>query len=142
TLVSLWARSYERLQLGAVSGRVRGQGVCGTVLRRCALCRGSLGQGGPAWLPRPPLAPRPAAFTGSSAPPKRPPIHSQRSHPRMQDSPFMAWIQETTFLGVPLWSLLVASAAAVATYVAILVVLSLLTGRAKRWASQSDSGMA
>jgi small-conductance mechanosensitive channel len=60
----------------------------------------------------------------------------------MQDSPFMAWIQETTFLGVPLWSLLVAGAAAVATYVAILVVLALLTGRAKRWASQSESGMA
>jgi small-conductance mechanosensitive channel len=60
----------------------------------------------------------------------------------MQESTFMAWIQETTVLGVPLWSLMVASAAAVATYVGILIVLGLLTGRAKNWASQSQSGVA
>ena len=60
----------------------------------------------------------------------------------MQDSTFMAWIQETTVLGIPLWSLLVACAAAVATYLAILVALRLLTGRARAWASQSESGVA
>ena len=60
----------------------------------------------------------------------------------MQDSTFMTWIQETTVLGVPLWSLMVASAAAVATYVGILIVLALLTGRARNWASQSQSGVA
>ena len=60
----------------------------------------------------------------------------------MPDSTFMAWIQETTILGIPLWSLLVASAAAVATYVGIQIVLALLTGRARSWASQSQSGVA
>ena len=57
-------------------------------------------------------------------------------------SPFMAWIQETTFAGVPLWSLLIAVAAAAATYIGIRVVLAVLTGRAKSWASQAHSGVA
>ena len=60
----------------------------------------------------------------------------------MQDTPFMAWIQETSILGIPLWSLLIASAAAVASYVAILAVLGLLTGRARAWAGHSPSGVA
>lgn len=60
----------------------------------------------------------------------------------MQDSAFMDWIQNTTFLGIPLWSLLVALAAAVATYTAIRVVLGLLTRRAKGWAGASHSGVA
>ena len=60
----------------------------------------------------------------------------------MQPSPFLTWIQETTFAGVPLWSLLVAVGAAAATYVAILVALYLLTRQAKVWAAQSESGMA
>ena len=60
----------------------------------------------------------------------------------MPPSMFFTWVQETTFAGVPLWSLCVALAAAVATYAAILVVLHLLTRRAKVWATQSHSGMA
>ena len=60
----------------------------------------------------------------------------------MQPSTFMTWVQETTFAGVPLWSLCVALAATTATYAAILVVLHLLTRRAKVWATQSHSGMA
>ncbi len=60
----------------------------------------------------------------------------------MQPSPFLTWIQETTFAGVPLWSLLVAVGAAAATYVAILVALYLLTRQARVWAAQSESGMA
>ena len=57
----------------------------------------------------------------------------------MPPSTFFTWVQETTFVGVPLWSLCVALAAAVATYAAILVVLHLLTRRAKVWATQSRS---
>lgn len=60
----------------------------------------------------------------------------------MPPSTFFTWVQETTFAGVPLWSLCVALAAAVATYAAILVVLHLLTRRAKGWATQSHSGVA
>lgn len=60
----------------------------------------------------------------------------------MPPSMFFTWVQETTFAGVPLWSLCVALAAAVATYAAILVMLHLLTRRAKGWATQSHSGMA
>lgn len=60
----------------------------------------------------------------------------------MLPSTFFTWVQETTFAGVPLWSLCVALAAAVATYATILVVLHLLTRRAKGWATQSHSGMA
>ena len=68
-------------------------------------------------------------------------IYEEES-PRMQSSPFLTWVQETAFAGVPLWSLLVAMAAATATYVAILVALYLLTRRTKVWTTQSDSGMA
>ena len=57
----------------------------------------------------------------------------------MQNSPFMTWIQDTTVIGIPLWNLLVALAAAVATYVAILVVLRLLTRRAMGWEAQAHS---
>ena len=60
----------------------------------------------------------------------------------MQPSTFLTWVQETTFAGIPLWSLLVAIASATATYVAILVALYLITRRAKAWATQSQSGMA
>ena len=60
----------------------------------------------------------------------------------MPPSTFFTWVKETTFADVPLWSLCVALAAAVATYAAILVVLHLLTRRAKGWATQSHSGMA
>ena len=45
----------------------------------------------------------------------------------MPPSTFFTWVQETTFAGVPLWSLCVALAAAVATYAAILVVQQLCT---------------
>ncbi len=60
----------------------------------------------------------------------------------MQPSTFLTWVQETTFAGIPLWSLLVAIASATATYVAILVALYLITRRAKAWATHSQSGMA
>ena len=58
----------------------------------------------------------------------------------MPPSAFLSWVQETTFAGVPLWSLLIAVLAGVATYLGILLALSLLTGRARAWASQSHSG--
>lgn len=60
----------------------------------------------------------------------------------MQDSAFMVWIQETTFIGIPLWSLLIALAAAVATYLGIRAVLRVLRHRTKAWAVQSNSAMA
>lgn len=60
----------------------------------------------------------------------------------MQQPLFITWIQETTFAGVPLWSLLVALTAAAVTYVAILTALHLLTGRAKSWATHSGSAAA
>ena len=60
----------------------------------------------------------------------------------MPPSAFLSWVQETTFAGVPLWSLLIAVLAGVATYLGILLALSLLTGRARAWASQSHSGVA
>ncbi|WP_298212082.1 mechanosensitive ion channel family protein [Acidovorax sp.] len=60
----------------------------------------------------------------------------------MQLSTFLSWVQETTIASVPLWSVLVALAAASATYAAILGVLHLLTSRTKGWAAQSQSGMA
>lgn len=60
----------------------------------------------------------------------------------MQPSTFLIWVQETTFAGIPLWSLLVALAAMTATYTVILAVLHLVTGRAKVWATQSDSAAA
>ncbi|MCW8177537.1 mechanosensitive ion channel family protein [Verminephrobacter aporrectodeae] len=60
----------------------------------------------------------------------------------MQYSAFLSWVRETSFAGVPLWSLLVALAAAAATYAGILVALRLLTGRAKLWVAASDSAAA
>jgi len=60
----------------------------------------------------------------------------------MQQPLFITWIQETTFAGVPLWSLLVALTAAAVTYVAILTALHLLTGRARSWATHSGSAAA
>ncbi|MBV7431410.1 MULTISPECIES: mechanosensitive ion channel family protein [unclassified Acidovorax] len=60
----------------------------------------------------------------------------------MPPSTFSTWIRETTFVGVPLWSLMVALAAAATTYVGILLVLHLLTGRARVWATQSGSAAA
>ena len=53
----------------------------------------------------------------------------------MPPSAFLSWVQETTFAGVPLGSLLIAVLAGVATYLGILLALSLLTGRARAWAS-------
>ena len=60
----------------------------------------------------------------------------------MQDFAFMTWVQETTFLGIPLWSLILALAAAATTYVVIQVVLHLLTRRAETWAAQSSNATA
>ena len=60
----------------------------------------------------------------------------------MHPSPFLTWVQETTFAGIPLWSLCVALAATATTYAAILAVLHLATRRARVWATQSHSGMA
>lgn len=60
----------------------------------------------------------------------------------MQQPLFITWVQQTTFAGVPLWSLLVALTAAAVTYVAILTALHLLTGRAKSWATHSGSAAA
>lgn len=60
----------------------------------------------------------------------------------MQESAFMDWIQTTTVVGIPLWNLLMALAAAAATYAGVRGVLALLTRRARRWAGQSHSGVA
>lgn len=60
----------------------------------------------------------------------------------MQPSLFITWVQDTTFAGVPLWSLLVALTAAAVTYAAISAALHLLTGRAKGWATRSGSAAA
>ncbi len=60
----------------------------------------------------------------------------------MPPSAFLSWVQETTFAGVPLWSLMIAVLTAVATYGAILLALRLFTSRARAWASQSQSGVA
>lgn len=60
----------------------------------------------------------------------------------MQYSAFLTWVRETSFAGVPLWSLLLALAAIVVSYAAILLLLRLLTGRAKAWLARSDSAAA
>jgi small-conductance mechanosensitive channel len=60
----------------------------------------------------------------------------------MPPSAFLSWVRETTFAGVPLWSLMIAVFAALATYAAILLALRLLTGRARAWAGQTHSGVA
>src|SRR5574343_1201495 len=60
----------------------------------------------------------------------------------MISSPFMDWIQEITFAGVPLWSLLVAATVAVVIFLAIMTLLHLLTGRARSWATQTQSVVA
>lgn len=60
----------------------------------------------------------------------------------MPPSTYLTWVHEATFAGVPLWNLLVALAATAATYAAILVILHLLTSRAKVWATQSQSAVA
>ena len=60
----------------------------------------------------------------------------------MHDAAFITWVQETAFLGIPLWSLLLALAASVATYGVIQVVLGLLTRRANTWAAQSSNSTA
>ncbi len=60
----------------------------------------------------------------------------------MPPSAFLSWVQETTFAGVPLWSLLIAVLAGGGHLLGILLALSLLTGRARAWASQSHSGVA
>ncbi len=49
----------------------------------------------------------------------------------MPPSAFLSWVQETTFAGVPLWSLLIAVLAGVATCLGLLLALSLLTGLAR-----------
>ena len=60
----------------------------------------------------------------------------------MHDAAFITWVQETAFLGIPLWSLLLALAASVATYGVIQVVLGLLTRRSNTWAAQSSNSTA
>lgn len=60
----------------------------------------------------------------------------------MQPDAIMTWIENTTFAGVPLWSLLLALAAVVATYLGIRVVLHLLTVRARAWSRQSGGSAA
>ena len=60
----------------------------------------------------------------------------------MHAAAFITWVQETAFLGIPLWSLLLALAASVATYGVIQVVLGLLTRRANTWAAQSSNSTA
>ena len=60
----------------------------------------------------------------------------------MHDAAFITWVQETAFLDIPLWSLLLALAASVATYGVIQVVLGLLTRRANTWAAQSSNSTA
>ncbi|MBY0409728.1 MAG: mechanosensitive ion channel family protein [Burkholderiaceae bacterium] len=58
----------------------------------------------------------------------------------MQMSIFTNWVQETTFVGIPLWSLMLAVGVAALAYLVIMMVLRVLTGRAKAWASRSEAG--
>lgn len=60
----------------------------------------------------------------------------------MQDFAFSTWVRETSFLGIPLWNLILAVTAAAATYVAIQMVLRVLTRRAENWAAQSPNATA
>ena len=60
----------------------------------------------------------------------------------MQDVALFTWVQETTVVGIPLWSLLLALAAAVTTYVVIQVVLHLVNRRAAAWALRSPNATA
>ena len=60
----------------------------------------------------------------------------------MQDVALFTWVRETTVVGIPLWSLLLALAAAVTTYVVIQVVLHLVNRRAAAWASRSPNATA
>jgi small-conductance mechanosensitive channel len=68
--------------------------------------------------------------------------HHEEEISCMQPPLFITWVQDTTFAGVPLWSLLVALTAAAVTYAAISAALHLLTGRAKGWATRSGSAAA
>ncbi len=60
----------------------------------------------------------------------------------MQTSPLLTWVQETTFVGVPLWNLLLAFSVAVIAYIAMRIVLRVLTGRAKAWVARSEGDAA
>ena len=60
----------------------------------------------------------------------------------MQQAAFMDWVRETEIAGIPLYSLMIALAAAVATYAAITVVLRVATHRTRAWAARSDSAVA
>lgn len=57
----------------------------------------------------------------------------------MQSADFLGWIRETRFAGAPLWNLLLALCAAAAAYGVIVLLLHLLTGRARAWTAQSDN---
>src|SRR6218665_2100185 len=60
----------------------------------------------------------------------------------MQYDAFADWVRQTSFAGLPLWNLMLALAAAVASYAVIGLLLRLLTGRAKTWASLTDGAVA
>ncbi len=57
----------------------------------------------------------------------------------MEAAALVTWIQDRTFLGLPLWNLLLAVTVTVTTYLVIQVVLHLLTRRAKVWAGKSPN---
>ncbi|MCW5234952.1 mechanosensitive ion channel family protein [Verminephrobacter eiseniae] len=60
----------------------------------------------------------------------------------MQYDAFADWVRQTSFAGLPLWNLMLALAAAVASYAVIGLLLRLLTGRAKTWAALTDGAAA
>src|SRR6218665_1664522 len=60
----------------------------------------------------------------------------------MQYDAFADWVRQTSFAGLPLWNLMLALAAPVASYAVIGLLLRLLTGRAKTWASLTDGAVA
>ena len=52
----------------------------------------------------------------------------------------LSWVQETTLRACRCGSLLIAAAGGVATYLGILLALSLLTGRARAWPASRTAG--
>ena len=58
----------------------------------------------------------------------------------MPPSAFLSWVQETTFCGRAAVELADRRAGGVATYLGILLALSLLTGRARAWPASRTAG--
>ncbi len=58
----------------------------------------------------------------------------------MQDNPFTLWIQESTFLGMPVTSLVVAAAVALIVYLVLTIALRVALARLRRLAAHTSTG--